>query len=141
MKNEIKNDIIRFMFGGNCTFTVVDDTVKEHFSYRIRKKKTDDGSKIYHACIISANKSIYFGYFKVVGNKLIFKHSKKYDIPENDPRIIELLTIIKTRHSLNDSIHICHNDRCACCGRMLTDPKSMERGFGPECWRMVKKYL
>jgi hypothetical protein len=23
---------------------------------------------------------------------------------------------------------------CACCGRMLTDPVSVERGIGPECW-------
>ena len=140
MTNEIKHDIIRFIFGGNCTFTIVDDSISDHFSYKIKKKKTDDNSKIYHACMLTANKSIYFGYFKVVGNRLIFKHSRKYDVPENDPRVMELLKVIRTRHNLNESIHIFHNGRCAYCGRMLTDPKSIERGFGPECWKMIRKH-
>jgi hypothetical protein len=25
-------------------------------------------------------------------------------------------------------------DRCRCCGRELTDPPSVARGIGPECW-------
>lgn len=26
---------------------------------------------------------------------------------------------------------------CAMCGRKLTDPESVQRGFGPECWKKV----
>jgi len=26
---------------------------------------------------------------------------------------------------------------CAKCGRVLTDPKSIKRGFGPKCWKKI----
>lgn len=28
---------------------------------------------------------------------------------------------------------------CRNCGRKLSDPVSIKRGFGPECWRKVKE--
>lgn len=31
------------------------------------------------------------------------------------------------------SVHV--EERCSCCGRELTDPVSIERGIGPECYR------
>jgi len=30
---------------------------------------------------------------------------------------------------------------CACCGRPLTDPESIRRGIGPECWEVVKSII
>jgi hypothetical protein len=32
------------------------------------------------------------------------------------------------------SLQILEEDRCGCCGRALTDPQSIERGIGPECY-------
>jgi hypothetical protein len=29
--------------------------------------------------------------------------------------------------------------KCLRCNRPLTDPKSIKRGFGSGCWRMIKK--
>lgn len=29
--------------------------------------------------------------------------------------------------------------RCQMCGRKLTDPESMVRGYGPECWSDIVK--
>jgi Family of unknown function (DUF6011) len=28
-------------------------------------------------------------------------------------------------------------DRCYCCNKLLSDPVSMKRGIGPECWEIV----
>lgn len=30
--------------------------------------------------------------------------------------------------------HLKHSGRCKVCGRLLTDPTSVERGVGPDCW-------
>lgn len=27
--------------------------------------------------------------------------------------------------------------RCRMCGRKITDPESMQRGFGPQCWEQM----
>src|SRR5262245_36255176 len=34
--------------------------------------------------------------------------------------------------NVNCEIH--EEERCGCCGRALTDPESIERGIGPECY-------
>ena len=28
--------------------------------------------------------------------------------------------------------------RCGRCGRLLTDPKSIARGYGPHCWAILQ---
>lgn len=34
----------------------------------------------------------------------------------------------------NGSVTVVEADTCACCGRKLTDPESIARGIGPECY-------
>lgn len=31
--------------------------------------------------------------------------------------------------------------RCARCGRLLEDPKSIDRGYGPYCWALLKNEI
>ena len=133
---EITNNIIRFMFAGNSIFTVVSNG--NHFSYKIYKKKTNDGSKIYHLYIRKANKGTYCGYFKIVNNKLTFRHSDKYGIEGNNEFLTTLQTVIRNRNNLPSDIKVYHCGRCGCCGRILTDPEAIARGFGRECWKKVR---
>jgi hypothetical protein len=37
------------------------------------------------------------------------------------------------------TVEICHEGSCGRCGRRLTDPQSIERGFGPECAKVLGK--
>lgn len=34
-----------------------------------------------------------------------------------------------------------HEGRCAYCGRIMTDPDSVKRGFGPTCYQRSKERL
>lgn len=138
--NEIKNNLMLFMFAGNSIFTIVENN-NNHHSYKIYRKKTDDGSKIYHLYLKKANKGTYSGYFKIVDKKLTFKHSSKYGVaPDNeDIKILEF--VIHNRNNLPDNIKVYHSGRCGYCGRVLTDPKAMDRGFGPDCWKKVKHFV
>ena len=137
--NIIKENIIKFMFGGNCTFTIQNGN--SHYTYKIYRKQTNDNSKIYHLYLKKSNKGTYCGYFKIVNKKLTFKHNGKYDIDGDNDQMNFLLKVIHERNNLPEDVHVCHCGRCAHCGRKLTDPKSMERGFGPECWQKVKGYM
>ena len=139
MINTISSNIIQFMFGGNATFTI--DCGVNHFAYKIRRKSTDDDSKIYWCLLVERNKNTYCGYFKINGNRLTFRHSNRHGITYSDERIQTLLNAIHKRGNLPDGITIRHVGRCACCGRILTDSKSNERGFGPECWKKIRVYV
>lgn len=37
----------------------------------------------------------------------------------------------------NGSVTVIEEDICSCCGRALTDPVSIERGIGPECYGKI----
>ena len=135
---EITNNHILFMFAGNATFTITKDN--EHFSYKIFKKRTEDDSKIYGLYLKKANKNIYCGYFKILGNVLKFKPSDICEVLDDGGALETLRYTIHNRHNLDENIKVYHSDRCGYCGRLLTDPESMQRGFGPECWRKVKDF-
>ena len=134
---EIKNNVIKFMFAGNSTF-ILQNSEKTN-AYKIFKKKQLPEEKnkvgVYQCYIKNSNKNIYCGYFKICNNVLTFKHNNKYDVQNCDERLIILLDFIKNR--FNTDTHLYHTGRCAHCGRMLTDSKSIERGFGPDCWKMI----
>lgn len=136
---EVKKNIVKFMFAGNSTFTIVEGD--HHYSYKIYRKKTTDDVKIYHLYLKKSNKGTYSGYFKIVDNRLTFKHSSKYDIPVDNEQLKILLDTIHSRNALPENIKVYHSGRCGCCGRTLTDPESMERGFGRECWAKIKDYM
>ena len=132
---QVKDNIIRFLFGGNAYFTLVQGT--KHHSYNIVRKKTNDGSKVYKLLLTDTAKT-YCGYFKIIGNTLKYKHNPKFGVSESDECIKLILKTIRFRKEDTDTIRIYHVGRCGHCGRTLTDPDSIARGFGPDCWKLLK---
>jgi hypothetical protein len=43
----------------------------------------------------------------------------------------------KDSDALPPDAEVMHEGRCACCGRPLTVPESIERGIGPDCWEKM----
>jgi hypothetical protein len=128
------------MFAGNCTFIISNGEYS--CSYKIFKKRPLDGETksigVYQCYIRNSNKNIYCGYFKIKDKVLRFNHNGKYQIDRFDNRLTMLLDFIENRNIENTEYHLYHVGRCAHCGRMLTDSKSIERGFGPDCWKLIQ---
>lgn len=134
---EIKDNIIKFIFGGNSLFTITNDNGQ--FSYKVYKKKGCQDCSIYYCYLKYGNKNIYLGYFKVKDKVLTYKH-KTNDVPYVSPYTQSILNAIHKRNDLGN-VHIYHHGRCACCGRALVDVASIERGFGPKCWVKVREHV
>lgn len=135
---EITTNLIKFMFAGNCTFIVSDGQTNN--SYKIFKKTPLPGEEkkigVYQLYIKHGGKNIYCGYFKIQDRVMKFRCNNKYGIEESDERLQMLLTFIKLRDDYTP-LHLYHTGRCAHCGRLLTDEKSIDRGFGPDCWKLI----
>ena len=135
---EITTNLIKFMFAGNCTFIVSDGQTNN--SYKIFKKAPLPGEEkkigVYQLYIKHGGKNIYCGYFKIQDRVMKFRCNNKYGIEETDERLQMLLTFIKLRDDYTP-LHLYHTGRCAHCGRLLTDEKSIDRGFGPDCWKLI----
>ena len=126
----------KFMFAGNAHFTLVSKKTNKHITYNIKKK---NGGTIWYVHLLDGHAMDYVGYIKRVGKNYIYAkgNSGKYDL--TDKRIISLMWFIRHMNDadINDKITMYHSGRCCKCGRVLTDPKSIELGIGPECAKLA----
>jgi hypothetical protein len=139
-----KDDIRRFVQGGNAVFTIENRLTGNRFTYKVTQKKNGD---IYWVSLLNGpdNTSDYrfFGtIFPPSGVERFthppsFKHSTKGQITESAPSarawkwFFERLFHPTQEFPIEFEFH--HAGRCARCARQLTVPDSIRTGFGPEC--------
>lgn len=124
---------IEFMFGGSARFTLVSKKTGERKTYRM--KKSDGDRPVYFAQLLTGPDNTsdytYLGFGKYGQSGLIAGG-------KGNPRHPAFIALNWTLNKLGagempDQLEFWHEGRCAACGRVLTDPVSIERGLGPEC--------
>lgn len=122
-----------FIFGGNALFTVRNPKTKNRFTFKVTKHKSED---IFFVKVLT-NPDVYEFIGSVrVGSK--FKHSKKSRI-SSESQSVKVFDFVLTKlisKSLPQFVEIWHEGKCCKCGRTLTTPDSIQRGIGPECFRI-----
>ena len=130
-----RHESLKFIFGGNSTFTFKNNITENRFTYRVRKHKTND---IYFVSVLTQPDTYTFiGSIFKEGN---YRHSVKSKISSNAQSVKVFDYVLRKLHtdSLSESIEVWHEGRCGRCNRKLTVPESIESGFGPECIRRQK---
>lgn len=145
-------DIQKFMYAGNSTFTIQNTETMNRFTYKFSKPKTDmDGtkinnkdSKVWFVKVMTGtdNESSYsfVGTVFVNNNGVKFyKHSLKSRITTEaqSVKVINWFVDKVEKNSLPKQIQFWHEGTCGRCGRKLTVPESIENGIGPECIKMM----
>jgi len=141
---ETAEDVIRFIFAGKATLTVLGTATKTRFTFRVSiPPPYDDGRTSTVKFFVSVldgpdNESNY----RYLGN--VFKKpdgwdyawSKKSRIAEDAPSSKcfgwFFDTVIKERR-MHPRMEVWHEGRCGRCGMKLTVPESIRDGIGPEC--------
>lgn len=126
-------DATQFVFGGRARFTLVSKETGHRKTFKVAQAK--DNSDMFFASLLTgpSNESDYqyIGFVKrpalglVAGKKGRASH----------PAFVALdwaLRHLETGH-MPEKLEVWHEGCCARCGRALTDPTSIQRGFGPEC--------
>lgn len=136
---EKKKETIMYITGGNATFTIESTKLNVRYTYKLVHKKND---RCEHRYIVSRlygsdNNSdykymgIYYsdtGVFKTQDNESL--HNKMFK------SFVKMLN--SPTELWYDTCKFYKSEKCACCGRRLTTPESIERGIGPECFIRVK---
>lgn len=126
---------MEFMLGGNSYVTLRSQKTGNRYTYRIVKR--DDGMTFVSYLAGSDNRKDYIYLGMIVGD-LKFTPTAKSP-PEGDPhrafRYAWRNLVLKQR--IAPDLEIWHEGRCGRCGRMLTTPESIERGFGEDCWNFL----
>ena len=136
--NELKNPK-EFALAGNATITLESENTKNHFTYKI--KQSDDSENLYFVKLLRGADNeqdyTYVGcYYKDSGH---FHPCKKWKEVHKElwpPSMRAIKFFFERIDNIPPKLHVYHEGKCGRCGRKLTTPESIKRGFGPECMRI-----
>ena len=128
----------KFFTGGNATFTV-DNGQGVHYTFKIRQPKGCDKhfvSLLTGPC--NETSYTYLGIVDTITGEVRLTAKSKYKDDTTPVKVIRwALKHAFTDKLLPDGYTLKHAGKCGCCGRTLTEPTSLLRGIGPECWSRI----
>lgn len=128
-----------FIFAGNAIVTLESENTNNHFTYKIKKSKTDDN--LFFVNLLhgpdNENDYSYVGCYYLDRNNFVPRKQWK-TIPINFwPASLRAINFFFDRlDNIPPKLHVYHEGRCGRCGRRLTTPESIKRGLGPECCKL-----
>ena len=136
----------KFLLAGKAIFTVA-NAKGDHYTFKVRKNVSEwpKGSGTMttsYFVSVKAPGGIYpYRYIGLLnketgGVKCTAKSEYLPGTKEYDVASWSCAAVLQSKY-IPDGYHIEHAGRCGVCGRQLTDPVSIERGIGPECWERV----
>jgi hypothetical protein len=139
MSAKLNNDFLEaYMTAGKSTVIVKSKT--SHYSYNIRDWEKVPGMYFasYHG-----TETYKIGYFQKRNDKWCFVFKGNECPYPSDHAAIRafryLIEVLLNRQGNPFEVEVWHDGACAKCGRQLKDPESIDRGFGPDCFKALNK--
>lgn len=141
-KLETNDGIRNYIAGGFGTFTILNKSTGNRFTYRISmpedaNKKVDPPRFVKVLAGPDNNMDYkYLGVLKLKPHGLYLHLSPKSKISSHAPSfksLTWLLEMLNRNRELPPNFEFYHEGRCCRCGRKLTTPESIKDGIGPVC--------
>lgn len=135
-------DVAPYVLGGNATVTVQSGKTGKHFTYKIKRHKDDKDIYFVRLLVNSDNTKDYRYVACYYADRKILHLAKPWNdvtIESCPPSIRAIKFLFSRMENPPEQLLVYHEGRCARCGRPLTTPESIERGFGPECYKLEDK--
>ena len=126
-------DALAFAFAGRARFTLVSKASGKRYTFRVAKAKDNDDMFFANLLVGQNNEADYeyLGFIKIPQGELIA--GKKGNPAHPAYKALDWSLRHIGQGNMPEALEFWHEGRCARCGRALTDPASIEAGFGPEC--------
>ena len=121
-----------FVLAGKSTFTVHNPSTGNRFTFKVTKGKQETAPHFVKVMTGSDNESSYT-YLGCIFNNQNYSHGRKSPISFDAPSAKAFAFIWKNIDSLPAALEFLHAGKCCRCGRKLTTPESIARGYGSEC--------
>lgn len=127
-------ELRRYLLAGRSVFTMKNTARGSHYSYKV----SFNGH--YPAWV----HSLHGGEPKLIGMinpERKFYRVRRSELPVGAPALVcfgWLWDRLEAGKALPASVEAWHHGECCRCARLLTDPKSLARGFGPHCWEVMR---
>lgn len=126
-----------YIKGGHGRFTIKSDKTGVHHTYKVTSPKEPDITKpipIWISVMVSPDSFLFIG--TIWKESMTFARSQKTSVPE-DSELIKAMHWLMRRVSRHEEfpsqIAFWHEGYCGRCGRVMTNPESLETGMGPTC--------
>lgn len=130
-------DARTFALAGNATLTLVSVRTGMRFTYKIRQ--CQDKADLWFVNLLRGPDNeadfSYLGTIRPNG----FAHGKRSNVSAVAPSAqgFRWFWAQIGAQQLPDTLEVWHEGRCGRCGRKLTVPESVAKGFGPECSQIM----
>lgn len=126
----------QFMTAGKAVVTLVSTRTGNRFTYRLTA--SEDGQCHFVGLLNGPDNNSNYKYIGRIARGVFWagrKRPRPDDIARNAPsvRAFDWAWRALAQDRVPAELEIWHEGNCGRCGRRLTVPQSIERGFGPEC--------
>lgn len=125
---------------GNAIFTISNGK-GDHYTYKVKRRKVERGEIWFVSLLTGPNNETNYTYLGLLNPKTGFVRltRKSRFLETSTPvRVIRWgLNLLWKGEHLPPGYGIMHEGRCGRCGRRLTHPEAIRRGYGPECWEKI----
>jgi hypothetical protein len=129
---------VRFILGGNATFTLRSTASGTRYTYKVKKAEVDPrypNSVTWFVSLLSGpDNESDFTYLGIVRDN-VFRTTAKSRMNMDSTPVKAFNWSFKNfvQGTTPAQLELWHAGRCGRCGRTLTVPESIASGFGPEC--------
>lgn len=142
MKELSKQDAKEFALAGNATITLQSGNTQRHYTYKITAHK-DDHTLFFIRLLHgpdNENDYQYIGCYYAESEYFNAAKPWKERLVHTWPPALRAIQFFLTHlDNIPDNLHVFHEGKCGHCGRKLTTPESIERGIGPECYKLLRR--
>lgn len=126
-------EIEKFILAGNATFTITSRRTGTRFTFKVRKPS--DEAPHFVSLMNGPDNENSYCFMGTIFNGRDYRMGRKSRITAEAPSAKAFAWLWANRNdpTLTDKIEFRHAGKCCCCGRLLTEPESIDRGIGPIC--------
>lgn len=126
--------IDRFIAAGRARFTIVSTQTGKRFTFRAQHT---EGKPIFVSLLTGSDNTSDYTFVGTIFPSRGYICSRKSVIKPSATSNVALKWFIENLRNevVSPKVEFWHEGRCAKCARPLTDPISISRGFGPECYK------
>lgn len=133
-------ELPKFIFAGDALLTFQSTETNNHFTFRVKQSRKIKA--LYYVKLLYArNQYRYMGIIQVVKETAFFSLTKKSCVSKDTQsyKVFSWIIAHLSKPEVLNKVLVRHEGICVRCGRALTEPESLEWGFGPHCIKFKNK--
>lgn len=136
-KIDSARDALSYILAGRATVTIKSLRTDEHLTFQVKRPKNEQYGITHFVQVRTGNDYARIGLIRS-GR---FEYMRKADLPADSKEVRGFAWLVAALNAgaVPPTCEVWHEGRCGMCARPLTDPTSIARGIGPDCFTKIPK--